>query len=237
MAGGLGGHRTFTGAGTGRCKYSLRSSTEFLEEIRDPPGTGTIASLDVESLFTNVPVDETINIIMDRIYRDPSTPQLNIPEVSRRALLEICTKKAPFSTHKGQMFRQKDGVPMGSPLGVLFANFYMGTVEERVFSNIKKPRKYVRYIDDIFVQAENEEEVEAVRRMFQQCRSLKYTVEFSNEGQLPFLDVLVSKTDDSLKTLRKIPNATGEDALKATTLKTVFTSVKGSFLCFVDRSP
>ncbi|XP_064106896.1 uncharacterized protein LOC135215872 [Macrobrachium nipponense] len=181
-------------------RYSLRSSTEFLKEIRDSPGTGTIASLDVESLFTNVPVDETINIIMDRIYRDPSTPQLNIPEVSLRTLLEICTKKAPFSTHKGQMFRQKDGVAIGSPLGVLFANFYMGTVEERIFSNIRKPRKYARYIDNIFVQAEDEEEVEAVRRMFQHCSSLNYTVEFSNEGQLPFLDVLISKTDDGLKT-------------------------------------
>ncbi|XP_064110230.1 uncharacterized protein LOC135218015 [Macrobrachium nipponense] len=138
---------------------------------------------------------------MDRIYRYPSTPQLNIPEVYLQALLEICTKKAPFSTYKGQMFRQKDGVAMGFPLGVLFANFYMGTMEERVFSNIRKPRKNARYIDDIFVQVENEEEVEAVRRMFQQCSSLNYTVKFSNEGQLPFLDVLVSKTDDGLKTL------------------------------------
>ncbi|XP_064079522.1 uncharacterized protein LOC135196612 [Macrobrachium nipponense] len=98
------------------------------------------------------------------------------------------------------MFRQKDGVVMGSPLGVVFANFYMGTVEERVFSNIRTPCKYARYIDDIFVQAENEEEVEAVWRTFQQCSSMNYTVEFSNEGQLPFLDVLVYKTDDGLRT-------------------------------------
>ncbi|XP_064088572.1 uncharacterized protein LOC135202975 [Macrobrachium nipponense] len=68
-------------------RYSLHSSTEFLKKIRDSPGTGIIASLDIESLFTNVPVDETINIIMDHIYRDPSTPQLNIPEVSLWAIL------------------------------------------------------------------------------------------------------------------------------------------------------
>ncbi|XP_064089219.1 uncharacterized protein LOC135203418 [Macrobrachium nipponense] len=109
-------------------RYSLSSSVEFLEEIRDSPGTGIIASLDVESLFTNVPVDETIDIIMDRVYRDPSTAPLNIPEASLHTLLDICTKRAPFSTHRGQMFCQKDGVAMGSPLGVLFANFYMGAV-------------------------------------------------------------------------------------------------------------
>ncbi|XP_064077597.1 mucin-2-like [Macrobrachium nipponense] len=79
--------------------YLLRSSTEFLEEIRDSPGTGTIASLDVESLFTNVPVDETINIIMDRIYRDPSTPQLNIPEDTHKELDRVT-----------QMFVLKTGI-------------------------------------------------------------------------------------------------------------------------------
>ncbi|XP_064078444.1 uncharacterized protein LOC135195863 [Macrobrachium nipponense] len=138
-------------------RYNLHSSAEFLEEIRDSPETGIIALLDVESLFTNVQVDETIDMVLDRVYRDQSTPPLNIPEAALRALLEICTKKAPFSTHRGQMFHQKDGVAMGSPLGILFANFYMGTVEVRVFGQIQRPRKYARYIDDIFVQADDEE--------------------------------------------------------------------------------
>ncbi|XP_064109650.1 uncharacterized protein LOC135217617 [Macrobrachium nipponense] len=120
-------------------RYSLSSSVEFLEEISDSPGTGIIASLDVESLFTNVPVDETIDIIMDRVYRDPSTAPLNIPEASLRTLLDICTKRAPFSTHRRQMFHQKDGAAMGSPLGVLFANFYMGNVEERVSPRASTP--------------------------------------------------------------------------------------------------
>ncbi|XP_064109679.1 uncharacterized protein LOC135217643 [Macrobrachium nipponense] len=131
-------------------RYSLQSSAEFLEAIKDTPGTGIIASLDVESLFTNVPVDETIDIIFDRVYRNQSTAPLNIPEASLHKLLEIFTKKAPFSTHRGHMFCQNDGVAMGSPLRVLFANFYM--------------------------------------------------VEHSSDDRLPFLDVLVSKTEDGLRT-------------------------------------
>ncbi|XP_064089209.1 uncharacterized protein LOC135203407 [Macrobrachium nipponense] len=145
-------------------RYSLNSSMEFLEEIRDYPGTGIIASLDVESLFINIPIDKTINIIMDRVYRDPLTAPFNIPKASLRTLLDICTKRAPFSTHRGQMFHPKDGVAMGSPLGVLFANFYMGAIEERVFTQSQHPRKYAHYIDDVFVQVDTEDEVEALRR-------------------------------------------------------------------------
>ncbi|XP_064114082.1 uncharacterized protein LOC135220655 [Macrobrachium nipponense] len=100
-------------------RYCLTSSVEFLEKICDSSSAGTMASLDVEYLFTNVPVDETIGIIMEQIYMRPP----NIPEDSLKTLLDICTKRAPFTTHRGQRHRQKDGVAMGSHLGVLFANF------------------------------------------------------------------------------------------------------------------
>ena len=35
----------------------------------------------------------------------------------------------PFLTHRDELYVQRDGIAMGSPLGVLFSNFYMGTVE------------------------------------------------------------------------------------------------------------
>ncbi|XP_064081643.1 uncharacterized protein LOC135198109 [Macrobrachium nipponense] len=147
-----------------------------------------------------MPVDETIDIILERVYRSQLTAPLKIPEASLHTLLEICTKKTLFSTHHGQMYRQKDRVAMGSPLGVLFANFYMGIVEEQVFARMQQPRRYGCYIDDIFVQVDAEDEVEALHQAFQQCSVLNYPVEHSTDDQLPFLDVLVRKTEDGLHT-------------------------------------
>ncbi|XP_068242308.1 uncharacterized protein [Palaemon carinicauda] len=46
-------------------RYCLASSAEFLEKIKDVRGEGVIASMEVESLFTNVPVDKTIDLIAD----------------------------------------------------------------------------------------------------------------------------------------------------------------------------
>ncbi|XP_068227690.1 uncharacterized protein [Palaemon carinicauda] len=120
-------------------RYCVASSAEFLERIKDVCGEAVIASMDVESLFTNVPVDETIDLIADIVYRDEASPELNIPEQALRTLLAICTKTTPFTTHRGHMYLQKDGVAMGSPLGMLFANFHMGVVEERVFSQVECP--------------------------------------------------------------------------------------------------
>ncbi|XP_068229597.1 uncharacterized protein [Palaemon carinicauda] len=181
-------------------KYCVTSSAEFMGKLRNYTSDGVIASMDVESLFTNVPLNETINFIMDRVYRDTTTPTLNILEAFLRALLEICTKKTPFTTHKGHIYIQKDGVAMGSPLGVLFANFYMGVVEERVFRKISKPDLYVRCIDDTFIKTANQESIEKLRRIFEECSSLRFTLEHSLQGRLPFLDVLLEISNNSFNT-------------------------------------
>ena len=101
--------------------------------------------------------------------------------------------RAPFITHRGEMCTQVDGVAMGSPLGVLFADFYMGVIEERVFSQHPKPPKYCRYVDDTFVKTDSPEAVEELRHKFEECSSLRFSSEDSDSGSLPFLDVLLTQ--------------------------------------------
>ncbi|XP_068238304.1 uncharacterized protein [Palaemon carinicauda] len=181
-------------------RYCVTSSAEFLEKIKNSTCDGVIASMAVESLFTNVPVDETIDLIADRVYRDDSTPTLNIPKPALGTLLAICSKRAPFTTHRGHTYLQKDGVAMGSPLGVLFANFYMGVVEERVFSRVESPFLYFRYIYDTFVKARSRDEIETLRRTFEDHSVLRFTLEHSQDNHLLFLDVLVTSTENRFRT-------------------------------------
>ncbi|XP_045124906.1 uncharacterized protein LOC123512546 [Portunus trituberculatus] len=116
--------------------YCINSSTDFLEILRDAPpqANSIIASLDVESLFTNVPVDKTISFILNRVYHSSDTTPLDMPEKHLKSLLELCTKEAPFISPDGKMYQQIDGVAMGSPLGVLFSNFFMGTIESALLT-------------------------------------------------------------------------------------------------------
>ena len=54
-------------------------------------------SLDVVSLFTNIPLDETISICTDFLYRGPSASFLPFPENNFIELMEIVTKLVSFS--------------------------------------------------------------------------------------------------------------------------------------------
>ena len=89
-----------------------------------------MCSFDVSSLFTNVPLDETIQICLAKLYALPDPPTL--PRSVLKVLLEFATKKRHFISD-GQYYDQIDGVAMGSPLGHVLANIFMCHFEEEWF--------------------------------------------------------------------------------------------------------
>lgn len=182
-------------------EYCVNSSVAFIDLIKTQPPKGLLASLDVESLFTNVPVDETINLILNRVYHDGRYTPLEIPEPTLKKLLVACTKEAPFFSPKGEMYVQVDGVAMGSPLGPLFANFYLGSIEEKVFhlNNDLKPELYCRYVDDIFLTVADLNQLESLKNTFESNSCLKFTYEM-NENILPFLDVSINRINNIFST-------------------------------------
>lgn len=115
-------------------RYNVKSTYEFLQLLRTCDEPSNIASLDVESLFTNVPVTRTIEIILQNVYHHESLPPPKIDRETLRALLTVCTTKTPFKHINGELYVQIDGVSMGSPLGPTFAEYYMCELENRVFA-------------------------------------------------------------------------------------------------------
>ena len=74
-------------------------------------------------------------------------PPPDIPEYIIAALLRFCTTEAPFKCPQGKLFYQIDGIAMGSPLGVLFAQACMSSEEAEVLRDESiKPYMYYRYI-------------------------------------------------------------------------------------------
>ena len=115
-------------------EYMLKSRDEFINILQTTKPKGPPSSLDVESLFTNVPVNETINIIIRNVYHHKSLPPPDISKEDLRELLLLCTTSVPFRNIDGKMYIQKDGMSMGSPLRPIFPNFYMADVENKVLS-------------------------------------------------------------------------------------------------------
>ena len=107
-----------------------------------------LCSFEVSSLFTNVPLDETIQISLDKMYTLPNPPKL--PRTVLKDLLVFATRRSHF-VFDGQYYDQVDGVAMGSPLGPVLANIFMCHFEEKwVMNNSDRPSVWFRYVDDTF---------------------------------------------------------------------------------------
>ena len=63
------------------------------------------------------------------------------PEEVFIELMKTATRSVEFSFNN-EMYQQKDGVAMGSPLGPALANIFVGFYEERLFDCDQKPGVY-----------------------------------------------------------------------------------------------
>ena len=101
----------------------------------------------MKSLFTNASLDRTIDIILKRIY-DKHGIITNIGRKETKDLITLCTKNVPF-TFNNEIYQQRDGVAMGSPLRPVLAGIIMVKLENSIFSKLNSQLGFCkRYVDD-----------------------------------------------------------------------------------------
>ena len=117
-------------------RHTISNILEFAEDLGTSKfNENTImASYDVTAMFTNIPVDETIDILTAKLFQNNwfnVKHNLNITRSQLKQLLEMAAKNQLFQFN-GQLYEQRDGVAMGSPLGPLMANSFLCHIEENL---------------------------------------------------------------------------------------------------------
>ena len=156
-------------------------------------------SFDVKSLFTNVPLEFTIDISLKRIY-DQGEIATSISRDEMRKLLLVCTKSVHF-TFNNQIYIQIDGVAMGSPLGPVLAGIFMVELERNIVPKLILHVKSWRcYVDDTisYVKLGSVEIVLTLLNSFHP--NIQFTFEEEFEGKIPFLDVNIICNEGSINT-------------------------------------
>ena len=183
-------------------EYTVSDSFTFAEEISKQNAQYFMASLDINSLFTNIPLDETVKICVDSLYSETDCISgLSKDEFSE--LLSLATNQSYFKFN-GQFFRQVDGVAMGSPLGPCLANAFLCHHEKTWLNDCPsefKPIYYRRYVDDIFVLFSSPDHLASFQEYLNKKHAnISFTSESEENGRLPFLDVSVSREKDRFVT-------------------------------------
>ena len=132
----------------------VKDSKHFVDDIKTVQiqPNEVMVNFDIKSLFLNVPVDEALEVILQRLTEDETLEDrtaLTPEQVTH--LLELCLKTTYFSFRE-EFYQQTDGAAVGSPVSPVVANLCMEMFEEMALSMVQpKPSIWRRYVDDIFL--------------------------------------------------------------------------------------
>ena len=175
--------------------YSIPDVFSFADELRlRSDSTPTLmVSLDIESLFTNVPVAETINIIISQIFTTDDTIYHGFSKTEFTTLLNLAVNDSYFSFNN-QLYKQIDGMAMGSPLGPIFANIFLSFHETKWLQDCPvKPVLYKRYFDNTLWFFPLGADLTALMTfMNSRHPNMHFTHEIENNGRINFLGLTIS---------------------------------------------
>ena len=79
-------------------EFICKNSYKFSKDISTLNGSDSahMASFDIENLSTNVPLVETIDIILDKLFTSPCSVMLCLPRSMFKALLELSVMHTIF---------------------------------------------------------------------------------------------------------------------------------------------
>ena len=104
--------------------YSCKDTFSFVSQIKNANlSRKFLVPYDVTSLFTNIPLQENIDIPKNVIFNP--NPNLNITKKELKRLFLFATSQTHFIFNT-RFYNQIDGVAMASPLASVLANIFMG---------------------------------------------------------------------------------------------------------------
>ena len=111
-----------------------------------------MGNLDIDSLFTNIFLEETMKICTNDLFKNNVIVQVLKKKVNLKTSTSA-TKESHF-IFNNILYKQKDGVVMGSSLGPSLANAFLAYHEQNLSDKCPLEYRslyYWRYVDDIFV--------------------------------------------------------------------------------------
>ncbi|XP_071573294.1 uncharacterized protein [Temnothorax nylanderi] len=156
----------------------------------------TLISLDVVSLFANVPIEmmiESITSRWDYISTNCKNPKSEFLLAVRFVL------ESTFFMFNGVIYRQTVGSPMGSPLSPIVADITMQDLERKALELLSFiPPFYTRYVDDIAMAVPSTSCVHTLEIFNSFHPRLQFTMEIGVDDRLNFLEVTIIRSKNHL---------------------------------------
>ena len=170
-------------------------------------------SVDVTNMYNNVNVPRVVSFILEKIYEQPrkyfkykndNNVFLPVPtrENLKMFLLNTFQKYSIFRSPLG-VYKQKQGLAMGSSISSCIANIYVYLMEKNIVKNYIESGKlvtYHRYADDVILIIRKNALRSFLKEINSYDQGLKFTLEEMNsDDEITFLDSKIYIIDGILE--------------------------------------
>ena len=185
---------------TDESRHKLQSTENFIDAIKtvQVPDDYKLVSFDVKSLFTSIPLQLALDCTETAINN--STIELPLPTDDVMDLLNLCLTSTYFQ-YNGTHYKQLHRTAMGSPVSIVVAEIVMQNIEERALATYKRTLPlWLRYVDDTFTAVHKDEIDDFHEHLNGQNADIQFTKGIEENGKIPFLDCLVTRDKNELRT-------------------------------------
>ena len=178
-------------------EYKINDCLKFPDMIKAlPPSQKNeeYVSYDVESLFTNIPLKETIDYIIHKIYNLKLMKPISKKLIFKRLLYKLTTDC--MIQFNQSFYKQIDGCTMGGPLSVILADIHMVRTENEVVKPLNPPF-YKQFVDDIYSRRNKSQQDVLFKALNNFHPNIKLTIEVNPEK---FLDTKILLNNEGVVT-------------------------------------
>ena len=178
-------------------KSHIKDTTDFInkiEQIQELPENTILVTMDVRSLFTQIPHNEGISAVARALER------LKESKVSNRVIIKFLSLTLYLNNFEfnDKHYVQKKGSSMGSKSSCKYADIFMDNFEKRYIYPriIDKYLAYYRFVDDIFIVWTGTEE--ELLEFFDEINKVHDNIKFDSnysKNSINFLDTTVFKNE------------------------------------------
>lgn len=155
----------------------------------------TMISLDVVSMFTNIPIDLMLEIIHER--KHTLEHKFSISWELFTNIFKFTLKDCAIFSFNDKVYRQKDSLAMGSPTSPILAKILMTHIVDWVLDSLpRKPKFTALYVDDSFWII-HKNDIDTLLNKFNSFHPrIKFTIEHEKECSINFLELTISHDPD-----------------------------------------
>ncbi|XP_067617033.1 uncharacterized protein [Eurosta solidaginis] len=179
-------------------EYNIKNMFRLKERLQNMiiDKEEALVSFDVVSLFTNIPTNLAIRIIMEKF--DKINSLTNIPKCKFQEILRFCLLDNNYFIYDNDIYAQTFGMPMGNPLSPTIADIILDDLIDKTLNELKQKHDIdikflVKYVDDILAIVKRKDVDLILETLNKYHNKIQFTIEMERDDSIPYLDVRIYK--------------------------------------------